>query len=168
MPEFYLEPLTDRHTCFKCEKTVKKKLLKCNRCHAITYCGVECQSADWDRHGWNCVPVMVTGFPGKGRGLLAAKDIKKGEVIFIDEPVIKLPIDAQGNLTVTGSALKLLKKQIDNMPSEAKLQFHKLFIPESQLTFYNNYVRTTFAGASPSDRKLIELFLSNSKLINWV
>ena len=63
MPEFYLEPLTDRHTCFKCEKTVKKKVLKCNRCHAITYCGVECQIADWDRHGWNCVPAMVTGFP---------------------------------------------------------------------------------------------------------
>ena len=167
MPEFYLEPLTDRHTCFKCEKTVKKKLLKCNGCHAITYCGVECQSADWDRHGWNCVPVMVTEFPGKGRGLVAAKDIKKGEVIFIDEPVIKLPVDAQGNLTVSGSkALKSLKEQIDNMPLEAKLQFHKLFIPESQLNFYNNYVRSTFAGASPSDRKLIKLFLSNSKLIN--
>ena len=34
-------------------------------------------------------------------------------------------------------ALKSLKDQIDNMPSEAKLQHHKLFIPESQLTFYN-------------------------------
>ena len=112
---------------------------------------------------------MVTVFPGKGRGLLAAKDIKKGEVIFIDEPVLKLPVDAQGNLRMTGAkALKSLKEQIDNMPSEAELQFHKLFIPESQLNFYNNYVRATFAGASPSDRKLIKLFLSNSKLINWV
>ena len=68
---------------------------------------------------------------------------------------------------MTGAkALKSLKEQIDNMPSEAKLQFHKLFIPESQLNLYNNYVRSTFAGASPSDRKLIKLFLSNSNLIN--
>ena len=90
MPEFYLEPLTDRHTCFKCEKTVKKKLLKCDGCHAITYCGVECQRADWDRHSWNCVPVMVTEFPGKGRGLVAANDIEKGDLIFKDKPAITL------------------------------------------------------------------------------
>ena len=167
MPEFYLEPLTDRHTCFKCEKTVKKKLLKCDGCHAITYCGVECQRADWDRHGWNCVPVMVTEFPGKGRGLVAAKDINKGEVIFIDTPVIKLPTDAQGNLDMTGSkALQSLKEQINNLPLEAKLQFHKLMIPESQLKQFNDYVQTTFANASPSDRKMIKLFLSNAKLIN--
>ena len=44
---------------------------------AITYCSKECQVADWDRHEWNCVPVMVTEFPGKGRGLVASKDIIK-------------------------------------------------------------------------------------------
>ena len=47
-------------------------------------------SADWSRHEWNCVPVMVTEFPGKGRGLVAARDIEKGELIFKDKQVIKL------------------------------------------------------------------------------
>ena len=35
--------------------------------------------ADFTRHKWNCLPVMVTEIPGKGRGLVAAKDIKQGE-----------------------------------------------------------------------------------------
>ena len=45
--------------------------------------------ADFARHKWNCVPVMVTEIEGKGRGLVAAKDIKMGELIFKDKPVIK-------------------------------------------------------------------------------
>ena len=45
MPETYIEPMTNRQECYKCHKTVtgKKKLSKCGKCHAITYCGVECQ-----------------------------------------------------------------------------------------------------------------------------
>ena len=95
MPESYIEPLTDRQQCFKCHTKVtgKKKLLKCGNCHAITYCSKECQKEDWPRHKWNCLPVMVTEYEGKGRGLVAARDIKMGEVIFIDEPVIKIKSD---------------------------------------------------------------------------
>ena len=98
MPEFYAEPMKDRKSCSVCKKTVKGKkvLLTCINCHAITYCGRECQSADWGRHEWNCVPVMVTEFPGKGRGLVAATDIEMGELIFEDKPVIKLAMDARG------------------------------------------------------------------------
>ena len=94
MPEFYVEPMKDRKICFVCQMTAREKgkkvLLTCEKCHAITYCGVECQGADWQRHEWNCVPVMVTEFPGKGRGLVAARDIEKGELIFTDKSVIKL------------------------------------------------------------------------------
>ena len=52
MPEIYIEPLTDRQVCYTCKKTVdgKKKLSKCGGCHAITYCGQECQVADRARH----------------------------------------------------------------------------------------------------------------------
>ena len=92
MPEFYAEPMKDRKCCSVCKKTAKEKgkkvLLTCVKCHAITYCGVECQREDWERHEWNCVPVMVTEIPGKGRGLVAATDIEKGELIFQDKPAI--------------------------------------------------------------------------------
>ena len=73
MPEFYAEPMKDRKCCSLCNMTAKekgkKKLQTCRKCHAITYCGVECQHADWARHGWNCHPVMVTEFPGNARAL---------------------------------------------------------------------------------------------------
>ena len=72
MPEF----LTDRYRCHKCDKTGQEKLSKCGRCEAITYCSRECQAEDWPRHKDNCVPVMIAEVGEKGRGLVAAKDIK--------------------------------------------------------------------------------------------
>ena len=125
MPEFYIEALKDHRTCFKCKFTVtgksKRKLLTCINCHAITYCGVECQRADWDRHNWNCVPVMVKEFPGKGRGIMAARDIKMGEQIFKDKPVIKLVTDAKDR-PVDPEFMTSLKDQIEKLPTEAKSQ----------------------------------------------
>ena len=130
MPECYVQPVTDRQVCFKCHKTVtgKRKLSKCSKCHAITYCGRECQVADWPRHAWNCIPVMVTEIPGKGRGLVAARDIKMGEFIFLDKPAIVLPnhspIDIDKSLTK--EEFDAFMKQVSNLSSEAKLQFYKL------------------------------------------
>lgn len=66
----------------ECQKTVtgKKKLSKCSRCHAISYCGKECQVEDWPRHRYNCIPVMVN--EGKRRGMVvAARDNKMGELL---------------------------------------------------------------------------------------
>ena len=124
MPENYIQPVTDRQTCYKCQKTVtgKQKLSKCSKCHAITYCGKECQVADWPRHGFNCVPVMVTEFEGKGRGVVAARDIKMGERIFLDKPLLKLKSDHSEVLKDPDS----LMKQIRKLPSEAKLLFYKI------------------------------------------
>ena len=73
--------------------------------------------ADWQRHSWNCVPVMVTEYEGKGRGLIAARDIKIGELIFIDKLAISIP-DA--------SAVDSLMKQIEKLPSEAKKLFYQM------------------------------------------
>ena len=145
MPE-YMQLVTDRQVCFACHKTErgKKKFPKCAKCHAITYCGKECQKADWLRHKLNCVPVMVTDIPGKGRGLVAARDIKMGEEIFKDKPSIRLP-----SLENTGpDTSESLMKQIENLPSEAKSLFYKLdyrksksFLLDAPLEmdmFYNN------------------------------
>ena len=125
MPEFYAEPLKDWRACSVCKgkktETGSKVLLTCFKCHAITYCGVECQKADWERHEWNCHPVMVKEFPGKGRGLVAARDIEKGEMIFKDKPVIKLAIDAEGKIKDPKFMMTPLKQQIDCLPSEQRL-----------------------------------------------
>ena len=159
MPESYIEPMTDRQTCFKCNKTVtgKKKLSKCSRCHAITYCGKECQVADWPRHSWNCVPVMVTEFPGKGRGLVAARDIKKGELIFIDKPMIE--VNGTEFQTNRASAESSLMKQIENLPSEAKLHYYRLKGYDDQN--YQDLLRSNGdVGAA------VDLTAKNSRVVN--
>ena len=126
MPEYYIQPVTNRQECFQCHKTVtgKRKFSKCSRCHAITYCGKECQVADWKRHSWNCVPVMVTEYEGKGRGLVAAKDVKMGELLFIDKLAIQMPLDKFG-LPDSG-AVESLMKQIKKLPSEARKLFYQM------------------------------------------
>ena len=108
MPEI----LTDRYRCHKCDKTgSKKKLSKCERCHAITYCSRECQAADWARHKENCVPVMVKEIEGKGRGLVAAKDIKMGELILTDKAVLANKDFVQDGYFLTAEAERLLINQ---------------------------------------------------------
>ena len=158
MPEMFIEPLTDRQTCFKCERSVtgKMKLSKCSRCHAITYCGRECQKADWGRHGWNCVPVMVTEIPGKGRGIVAARDIKRGDLIFHDKPAIRLP----SNLCLPVGPMESLKKQIGNLPSEAKSQFYKLTAPDANPKM-NTFIRI-LADWNESDAEALKLFMANA------
>ena len=153
MPESYIEPLTDRQVCFKCHKSVtgKKKLPKCSRCHAITYCGPQCQKADWDRHSWNCLPVMVTEFEGKGRGLVAAKDIKMGDLIFTDKPMLKLAA-VPGGCLPDSTAMDSMMTQIGNLSSEAKKQFYKLKPPlESDLEFAFRYLNLPEYGRDEYD-----------------
>ena len=161
MPEFYAEPMKDRKSCSVCKMTVtgKKVLLTCINCHAITYCGRECQKADWGRHEWNCVPVMVTEFQGKGRGLVAARDIEKGELIFRDKALIKLAMNENAEKQryfVDPGFMTSLKEQIEMLPAEAKLQYHKLSTRDS----YNKY------NLSRRDKEVLNFFLSNSKIYN--
>jgi hypothetical protein len=41
--------------CDTCEKKFPfTKMKKCSRCRQATYCSVECQKADWDRHRLSC------------------------------------------------------------------------------------------------------------------
>ena len=44
--------------------------------------------ANWDRHKPDCIPVMVKEYGEKGRGLVAARDIKMGEQILIDKAMV--------------------------------------------------------------------------------
>ena len=127
------EDVTDRRCCHKCQTTVtgKKKLSKCAQCHSITYCGRECQREDWPRHSQFCIPVMVTEVPDKGKGLVASKDIKKGQVVFQETAVI---IVHAPSLLVP---LQELKDQISKMSEEQKNKFDQLkprgFFRQAQL-----------------------------------
>ena len=96
------------------------------------------QVADFARHKWNCVPVMVTEIPGKGRGLVAAKNIKIGEVILTDKPVIKIftkRADDINDFYTFEENIGPVLEQLNKLPSEAIRQCSQLTIPEDILGF---------------------------------
>ena len=75
--------------CHKCKKVYQNmKQCKVCKCHSVSYCGKECQVEDWPRHSKNCIPVMVKEYGEKGKGLVASKIIKMGELILIDKAVV--------------------------------------------------------------------------------
>ena len=163
------ENVTDRKCCHKCHKTGKRKLSKCARCHSITYCSVECQREDWSRHREFCIPVMVAEIPGMGRGLVASKDFKKGQIIFTEPAVIA--VNAPSGLV----PLEEMLEQIRDMSEEQKFRFYQLrptgrvlqaqaadavrFNCLQELDIFHNYSK----GSNANDRRL--LFLS-SELMN--
>ena len=127
---FVVESKKHRRTCSlpSCKKVWPECLRTCERCHAVNYCDEKCQGDDWDRHSRNCpVPAMEKEIREKGRGIVAARDIKMGEVIFTDISYIDLPLNEKGELNIQSPAImKSLKEQIKNLSSEAKSNYLKL------------------------------------------
>ena len=130
------ESVTDRRCCHKCHTTVtgKRKLSKCAQCHSITYCGQECQREDWPRHSQYCIPVMVTEIPGKGKGLVASKDFKRGQVLFKETPAIM--VHTRSKII----PLQELKEKVSKMSEEQKNKFY-------QLTQKGNFKQAQLASA---------------------
>ena len=100
---------------YKCKKVYGKNQEQCKvcKCHSVSYCGEECQREDWPRHSDNHVPVMVKEYGEKGRGLVAAKAIKMGELILTDKAVVSnddIDLESFG-YTLTYDAARLLINQ---------------------------------------------------------
>ena len=146
------ETMTDRKCCHTCGKASDKKLSKCARCHAVTYCSPKCQREDWDRHSFHCVPVMITDIRGKGRGLVASKDLKMGDLLFVDTAVIILD-SPEGMLTPP--VAKSLKEQISKMSKEEKTLFYNLKPSETDDQVMN------YIGARESCLNEAKIFFNN-------
>ena len=97
--------------CKKCKKVYDKNTkIKVCKCHSVSYCGEACQREDWPRHIHNCVPVMVKEYGEKGKGLVASKAIKMGELILIDEATVSND-DISGPRLLDWDAERLLLNQ---------------------------------------------------------
>ena len=59
----------------------------------MDYCSRRCQRRDWTRHRRLCAPVVFKQLDTIGRGLVATKNIKKGDLIFIDKAFISINRD---------------------------------------------------------------------------
>ena len=123
-------------SCAVCKNVAEKK---CSRCKTVAYCSKECQASNWQLHKklcqekynismsnkitklpeitcYECVP-----FEGKGEGLRAKKDIKYGELIILEDVVMRI-----GNVVLKKTnPLRKLEKFPDSMKETMKTQLEQ-------------------------------------------
>ncbi|XP_043198838.1 SET domain-containing protein SmydA-8-like [Amphibalanus amphitrite] len=63
----------------------------CSGCHAVFYCGKPHQKAHWKQHKPACVPYKIAESPELGRHLLATRNIRPGELVLRNAPLVVGP-----------------------------------------------------------------------------
>ena len=86
-----------RGSCAACNREAEKK---CSRCKSVSYCSKECQASNWKLHKKTCQIIEQIAPEGlcykcvlikeKGEGLRSKRDIKYGELIILEEPIIRI------------------------------------------------------------------------------
>lgn len=61
---------------------------KCTACKSVSYCGVEHQKSDWNRHKVECRPFKIEHSEALGRYLVATRDIPAKSIIFMELPLV--------------------------------------------------------------------------------
>ena len=105
----------------KCRVCLSVGAKLCSKCKAVGYCGANCQKKDWVRHRANCSPVLVAELKHSGRGLVAARKIKTGELILKENATIALPQDIDA-----WEAGDIIAKQVEKLNKEQQTEFYKL------------------------------------------
>ena len=122
MPEIHRDLLR----CIRCDKdgdTIKR----CAKCLSVSYCGRECQVADWPRHKRLCLPVMIKDFGDKGRGLVASRDFKVGDLIFNDKLLCSTAKSPDGIFSnVPALHAQEIHAQILNLTKKEQEEFFEL------------------------------------------
>ncbi|XP_066992454.2 SET domain-containing protein SmydA-8 [Anabrus simplex] len=75
----------------KCAVCSQPATQRCGGCHVIYYCSRDHQKSDWKGHRDTCRPFKVAHNDVLGRHLVATRDIKPGEVLLKEVPLIAGP-----------------------------------------------------------------------------
>jgi hypothetical protein len=86
-----IEELPD--DCGSCKGCGKICSNKCTGCKQVYYCGKVCQRKDWKLHRPECkaLSYKICSNSELGNYVVASTDIKAGEVIFVDNPIVVGP-----------------------------------------------------------------------------
>ncbi|XP_072400359.1 SET domain-containing protein SmydA-8 isoform X1 [Diabrotica undecimpunctata] len=77
--------MSEENKCQVCQKPADQR---CGGCHSVHYCCKEHQKNDWKQHKKHCKPFKVCTDDVLGRHLKATKDLKPGDVIIQENPLI--------------------------------------------------------------------------------
>lgn len=80
----------DSGACPNCGKVA---FTKCTGCKQVYYCGKDCQKKHWKLHKPECkmLPYKICNSPELGNYLVASRNIKAGEVLFSEAPLVVGP-----------------------------------------------------------------------------
>lgn len=79
---------TEQGSCHVCSSPATQK---CAGCQSVFYCSRDHQKQHWKRHKQACTPARLKQGEGVGRYLEATRDIKSGEVVMKEKPIVVGP-----------------------------------------------------------------------------
>ena len=71
--------------CSVCDKVSKSR---CSGCNQVFYCSTDHQRKDWKTHKANCSPIRVCQNEKIGRHYVATRNIKPGEIVLRESPLV--------------------------------------------------------------------------------
>lgn len=86
---------------------------KCSNCKQVYYCSVAHQKSDWRQHKSACHPFRVEHSEHFGRHLIAARDIRAGEIVLRERALIRGPAQHTAPVCV-GCLQALTAEQLTN------------------------------------------------------
>lgn len=104
---------------------------KCSKCRVVGYCCKECQIDDWKRHKKVCLKeldwfaandkFLLADVKGMGVGIFARRQLKEGEFLWQETPVIETKAPFNDN------AKEDIRHQYAKLETDQKLEVDKLF-----------------------------------------
>lgn len=92
----------------KCEVCDKQAKSRCSGCVQAFYCSVEHQRQDWKIHKPSCSPLKVCHNEKIGRYYVATRNIKPGEIILRESPLVIGPSQVTGPVCVGCLKVRLI------------------------------------------------------------
>ncbi|XP_072945034.1 SET domain-containing protein SmydA-8 isoform X2 [Epargyreus clarus] len=92
----------------ECAVCSSPAIQKCSGCQSVHYCSRDHQKVHWKKHKYQCTPAKVKVDPKCGRYLESTRDIKAGDIILKETPLITGP--AQVTPPVCLGCYKLLEE----------------------------------------------------------
>jgi len=81
----------------KCDFCQQKDGTKSCACKIVHYCSQTCQKKHWSTHKRSCLPFAIEDFIEKGKGLVANRNIKFGEKILTEMPLLIIENNSQSS-----------------------------------------------------------------------
>lgn len=131
--------------CSVCEEVSKSR---CSGCNQVFYCSTDHQRKDWKNHKPKCSPMRVSHNDKIGRYFVATRNIKPGEIVLRESPLVVGPSQSTPPVCVGCLQVNLkfprlhnvIKKEliwqrVRNWPTNSFSLFHELWGDNFTRTF---------------------------------